>query len=166
MQPILLEAVFFITHPPRELTLEADWERVNSFFRRVLRFSRDYQIQILIENHPSGYWREGGNIKRIFDGFPSLKMNLDIGHLNRAVNEGMKMTASEFIDLPGDKIVYVHVHDSQGKIGDHFALGGGTAEKLVRLVKKLGIESWVIEAYDFQDALKTREVLMNKFGIK
>jgi len=93
-------------------------------------------------------------------------MCLDLGHLNIALNKRLVNTELAFIDRMGTKINLVHVHDNDGELDQHKTLGAGTLRyhSIIPKLKQTGVQDWVIETHNLEDARVTRQIL-NEHGI-
>lgn len=71
--------------------------------------------------------------QEVFETFPELRLNLDIGHANLG---GGKNKSLEFIQRYGYRIGHVHANDNFGKEDNHLPIGAGIID-FERILKEL-----------------------------
>lgn len=109
-------------HLPEE-TLTEDQGRV---LNELLALAHNHGITLMVENN-SGSPSE--TLLDLLRRFPGLMMNLDIGHLNRQLQEKLiTLPLDEYIRAIRDRVVYVHAHNNKGQADEHKSLDYGTLE--------------------------------------
>jgi len=150
-------ASYYIFH----VTKSGELENILRELRGVL--SRD--IPSIYENSGVGNGASEVEIERVLD-YLGVDMNLDVGHLWRAMNNGsVKIGLPEFLRKFRSRIVYVHLHDNDGIHDNHWAIGKGSVpveEILEKLNKKIPL---VIETRgSLEDVKISKEILKKLIG--
>ncbi|AXV37738.1 MAG: xylose isomerase [Methanobacterium sp. BRmetb2] len=144
------------THPGMIHRLE---ERVRDLGREyaieTLQSASDHAnnrgIKFSIENMPGRYAYFCNNFQehQTFTETCECYATLDVGHANTSKN------TDSFFKM--DNILYYHVSDNNGEKDQHLSLGEGNLN--LNLLK--GLENVIIELNDYNNILKSREVLIN-----
>ncbi|MEO2152241.1 MAG: sugar phosphate isomerase/epimerase family protein [Thermococcus sp.] len=135
-----LNALAVTVHPghcsPASRKFREDYNRVHrDSLRELERFSEEFGIRVGVENMPTFPILDAQTPERLaelLDGI-NLGVTLDVGHLNT-----VGFPFERFMELLGERIVHVHLHDNSGKSDEHLSLGRGTVpwrEVLPRLEK-------------------------------
>lgn len=109
--------------------------------------------EIIYENSGSGVGASERDIDTILDEL-KLRMNLDVGHLWRAMKHGwVKSGLEDFFSMFSDRIAYSHLHDNFGNEDLHYALGKGSlpVDDVLRLLYENKVGRWIIEVHKSQD---------------
>lgn len=131
-------------------------ENAKRSIRTIDRLTREFGVTACLENMPSFKFmigRTAEELAYLVDG-TEMKICFDIGHANT-----MNQT-DEIIDLLGDRIRNVHIHDNNGENDDHMTIGDGNIEFkpiLKRLSKYKG--NHIIESRSLASAVVSRERL-------
>ena len=137
-------------------------EKAKRSMRTIDRLMKEFGIVACAENMPSFNFMMGRTAKEMFDlvDGTDLKICFDIGHANTT-----KQT-DEMIDLLGDRIGNIHIHDNNGKNDDHMTIGDGSIDfehVLKRLTKYKG--NYVIESRSLGSAVTSRDRLAKLLGL-
>lgn len=131
-------------------------ERAKVSMRELERIASEYGVTMAIENMPNVPFflgRTASQLADIIDG-TDLKVCYDIGHANTmGENDAM-------VELLGDRIVNVHIHDNHGERDEHNTIGDGTVD-FEHVLKSLRSYShnFVIESRSFESAVESQERL-------
>ena len=122
------------------------------------RVAQKLDIKVGLENMPAFPILDGLTPERLYeliDG-TDLYITFDVGHLNTVNSE-----FEEFIDLLGDRIIHVHLHDNDGKNDNHLPLGEGSIDwnALIRNLPK--DITWGIEMESLRDLEKSLKYLQS-----
>lgn len=95
--------------------------------RELCDFAADFGIIIAVENmpdYPKIFGKYPDEILEMLEdiGSHNVGFTLDVGHSNT-----VGLTA-DFLDLMGDRISHVHIHDNRGERDEHLPLGEGTVD--------------------------------------
>ncbi len=118
--------------------------------------AKEYNVTIAIENMPVMYFflcSKASELASILEG-TELNVCFDIGHANTAGQ------IDEMIDIFGERIVNIHIHDNNGDRDAHLTIGEGSIDfdhVLSRLSFYKG--NYVIESKTFESALESQSVL-------
>jgi sugar phosphate isomerase/epimerase len=103
----------------------------------ILKKAGSLGITLCIENmFPQTHFLSNPHeFQEVFEVFPELRLNLDIGHANLG---GRKNKSLEFIQRYGYRIGHVHANDNFGKEDNHLPIGAGTIdfEKILKELKQ------------------------------
>lgn len=147
------------THPGLIHRLE---ERVRNFgiqhaieiLTEATDYSKERGIKFSIENMPDKYAYFCNNAEEhlFFVEQCGSCATVDTGHANttKDVNSFFKLK----------NIVYYHLNDNDGKKDQHLTLGAGTLD--LKLLN--GVKNGIIELNNYQNILKSRDVLKASFG--
>jgi sugar phosphate isomerase/epimerase len=118
--------------------------------------SREYGIDVAIENMPEMYFflgRSAKELESIVDG-TDLGICFDIGHANTTGQ------IDAMIDIFGDRIKNIHIHDNNGDRDAHMTIGDGNID-FARVLGRLGFydHNFVIESKSFESAMDSQSVL-------
>ena len=131
-------------------------EKAKRSMRTIDRLMTEFGITACAENMPSFNFmmaRTAKELLEIVDG-TDMKICFDIGHAN-TTNQ-----IDEFIDLLGDRIRNIHIHDNNGDNDDHKTIGDGNIDfdkVLKRLSKYKG--KYIIESRSLESAVTSRDRL-------
>jgi sugar phosphate isomerase/epimerase len=125
--------------------------------RTIARWSEEYGIKIGVENMPRFPILDAQNCDRVRGIIEGVEVGLtfDVGHLNTTTRN-----FDRFIELFGDRIVHVHLHDNSGERDEHLHLGDGTVPWKL-LLPKLPKVTWALEVDDIESARRSLEFLRN-----
>jgi sugar phosphate isomerase/epimerase len=131
-------------------------EKAKRSIRTIDRLMKEFGITAAMENMPSIKFMIGMTAKEMFemvDG-TDMKICFDIGHAN-TVNQ-----IDEMIDLLGDRIKNIHIHDNNGKNDDHMTIGDGQID-FTKVLKKLSNYKgrYIIESRSIGSAVTSRDRL-------
>ena len=138
---------------------QAQWLR-NSLesFTRLLSIIEKTRTPLMVENV---YERDPNNLADLFKGIssPLVRFCLDVGH-HRLYS---RSDLNEWINQLGPFLGLLHLHDNNGVLDDHLALGAGTIDfkGFFNCLKERGLrpsitlephqEDWVRQSLDFLD---------------
>jgi sugar phosphate isomerase/epimerase len=131
-------------------------EKAKRSMRTIDRLMNEFGITACAENMPSFKFMIGRTAKEmheLVDG-TDMKICFDIGHAN-TMNQ-----IDEMIDLLGDRIKNIHIHDNNGDNDDHMTIGDGSIDfgkVLKRLSKYKG--KYIIESRSLDSAVTSRDRL-------
>ena len=122
---------------------------------------KENKIELLVENSSKSLFSKEEEFHWLFDKFSELKMCLDVGHLNVAINKH-KIDVEKFITSLGNKIVNVHVHGNNGNSDMHRALLSEDIE-IINILKiiigRFKVRKYIVESIGRTDAKKTIDLL-------
>ncbi|MBW3019438.1 hypothetical protein KY329_04620, partial [Candidatus Woesearchaeota archaeon] len=98
----------------------------------------------------------------VLNRFPDLGYNLDLGHMNVALQTGhLGIQLDEFLDKVKDRVVYIHAHNNNGQKDQHIALSDGILDwkHVLDNLDLSRVKKIIIECNLKEDALKSREAL-------
>jgi len=150
----MLGAKQLITHLKQEKLTKAEENK----FRELLKYARSKGVEIIYESN--GFF-DGRVAIDVLKRFPKLKYNLDLGHLNTAIeNKTLGIPLRDFIEAIKKRIVYIHAHNNNGK-DDHKALDDGTLkwEPILDMIDIKRVRKIIIEARTAKDIRKTKKLL-------
>ena len=134
-------------------------EKAKRSIRSIDRIMNEFGIAAALENlpmMPSFSFMIGKTAQEMFeliDG-TDMKICFDIGHAN-TVNQ-----IDDIVDMLGDRIANVHIHDNNGSNDDHMTIGDGNIDfkkVLSKLSKYKG--KYIIESRTLESAVTSRERL-------
>jgi sugar phosphate isomerase/epimerase len=101
----------------------------------ILKKATSLGITLCIENMfpQTHFLSHPHEFQEVFETFPELRLNLDIGHANLG---GGKNKSFEFIQRYGYRIGHVHANDNFGKEDNHLPIGAGIID-FERILKEL-----------------------------
>lgn len=121
-----------------------DWRINLDSVKKLLKTSRNYGVEIAIENVPEPHSFLVRNVNEFSRFYHELKeqlgMALDIGHAN--INKEIQ----DFLHKFSDKIVHMHASDNNGKRDAHQGIGKGTINwrKVAETIEKIGYNGIII----------------------
>jgi len=131
-------------------------EKAKRSVRTIDRLMKEFGLTAAIENMPSLRFMIGTGAKELAEMVDGTDMRLcfDIGHANTVGQ------IDEIIDLLGDRIKNVHIHDNNGNNDDHMTIGDGQID-FKRVLKKLsGYKGdHIIESRTLESAVISRDRL-------
>ena len=117
-------------------------------FQEIISFAKKHCVEILYEpNHTLN----GKNFLYNLSQLKGLKVNLDIGHLNTAiVKKSLGMDVEEFLKKLKGKIIYLHLHNNNGK-DEHKGLKEGSLDwkAILDQVDMTKVKKIIIEVHDY-----------------
>jgi sugar phosphate isomerase/epimerase len=137
-------------------------KKTNELIRKLSEFAKTKNVQLCLENNILSSIDE---LEDAFNTNPDLKMNLDIGHLNVLLHKKSNITIEDYLKKLKDKIIYLHIHDNDGKSDEHLALSDGNVDyrKIFSLLDFNKVERIVVETDKMENAIKTKEILIEYF---
>ena len=131
-------------------------EKAKRSMRTIDRLMKEFGVVAALENMPSIKFMVGMTAKELFEMVDGTDMKIcyDIGHAN-TVNQ-----IDEIIDLLGDRIKNVHIHDNNGANDDHMTIGDGKID-FKKVLKRLSKYSgkYIIESRTLESAVTSKERL-------
>ena len=131
-------------------------EKAKRSMRTIDRLMSEFGITACAENMPSFPFMIGKTAKEMLDIVDGTDMKIcyDIGHAN-TTNQ-----IEEMIDLLGDRIMNVHIHDNNGNNDDHMTIGDGNInfEKVLKKLSKYK-GRYIIESRSLISAVASRDKL-------
>lgn len=121
-----------------------DWKINIDSVRKILKFGRDREVVMAIENCPEPFGFLLKNVDQFSRFFNELGeeigLVLDVGHSN------INNQTHDFIKAFGDKIVHIHAHDNNGDHDYHLGVGYGTVDwkKFAEDIKKAQFQGLII----------------------
>ena len=125
--------------------------------RKIARWSEEYGVKVGVENMPRFPILDAQNCDRlakIIEGV-EIGVTFDVGHLNTTTRN-----FDRFLELFGDRIVHVHLHDNSGERDEHLPIGDGTVPWR-RVLPKLPDVTMALEMNDPELARRSLEFLKN-----
>lgn len=104
---------------------EEAWEANLKSVGEVLEFVYDFDLKLCLENMPNfpfAFCCEIDELQRVLDIDPELGLTLDIAHAHTCGDE------IEYINELKDRVLHVHLHDSDGLSDSHDAIGEGNID--------------------------------------
>jgi sugar phosphate isomerase/epimerase len=131
-------------------------EKAKRSMRTIDRLMNEFGVVAAVENMPNFKFMIGAKAKELYDivDGTDMKICFDIGHAN-TVNQ-----IDEMMDLLGDRIKTVHIHDNNGNNDDHMTIGDGNIDfkkVLKRFSRYTG--KYIIEARSLESAVISRDRL-------
>jgi sugar phosphate isomerase/epimerase len=141
----------------KELIFHLKQEKLNKkekkLFGEILVFAKKNNVEIIYESNGKFKSRTTLDVLR---SFPKLNYNLDLGHLNTAIeNKTLEMPWEDFIDKVSSRIVYLHLHNNSGE-DDHLGLEEGTLNwrDVLDRLNFNNIRKIIIEVHDYSKMKK------------
>lgn len=124
--------------------------------KAIDKASREYGVRIAVENMPYMYFflcYKAKDLADLIDG-TDLGVCFDIGHANTAGE------IDSMIELLGDRLENIHIHDNNGDRDAHMTIGEGSID-FQHVIKALGSydKNYVIESKSYESALESQSVL-------
>jgi len=118
--------------------------------------SAEYGVHVAIENMPEMYFflgRTASELSAIVEG-TDLDICFDIGHANTTGQ------IDAMIDMFGDGIFNVHIHDNKGTNDEHLTIGAGRID-FQKVLSKMEFYrgNYVIEARSLESAIESQSLL-------
>jgi len=135
-------------------------EKAKRSLRTLDRVTAEFGIKMAVENMPSFKFflgQRAEELKELVDG-TDIRICFDIGHANTTGE------ADNIIDMLGDRIANIHIHDNMGDKDEHMTIGDGTTDfmKLRRLPKYRG--NYIIESRDLGSAVESQKRIRKMFS--
>lgn len=129
--------------------------------KEIDRYAREYGITAAIENMPSFPFMLGQHpeeLLELIDG-TDLSICFDIGHANTVG------VIDSCIDLFGDRIANVHIHDNMGDRDAHLTIGEGNID-FEHVLRRMGgyNGNFIIESRDIPSAVESQKRLKKLFS--
>ncbi len=142
-------------------TEEKATARTKQSLRMIDRYAQDLGACVVIENMPEVPFflgRTAESLADLVDG-TDLSICFDIGHANTTGQ------IDAMIDLLGDRIRNIHIHDNNGARDEHLTIGDGSID-FDRVLGRLGgyRGNYIIESRDFQSAVESGQRLKKKLS--
>jgi len=151
-----IESSIVTTHPGMIHRLE---ERVRNLgmhysietLKEVNEYSEEVGINFSVENMPNryAYFCNSSAEHQLFVDRCGCYATVDLGHANTTANP------ASFFNI--NNILYYHVSDNNGKKDQHLTLGEGSLD----LEILSGIDKVVIELNDYENVLKSRDLIIS-----
>lgn len=130
--------------------------RAKRSMKALDRMQDEYGVPLAIENMPDVRFflgRTAEALADIIDG-TDLKVCYDIGHAHTVGQE------EAMVELLGDRIVNVHIHDNHGERDEHLTIGDGNVDfpKVLRLLSGYR-GNYIIESKDLDSAVESHSRL-------
>ncbi len=126
--------------------------RAKDAAKRIDRAAKEHGIAVAMENMPELPFflgRKAFQLAEIIDE-TDLSVCFDIGHANTAGQ------IDDMIDLLGDRIANIHIHDNHGEKDEHLTIGEGCID-FHRVIKRMGgyRGNWIIESKSLGSAVQS-----------
>ncbi|MDR1405420.1 MAG: sugar phosphate isomerase/epimerase [Candidatus Methanoplasma sp.] len=131
-------------------------ELAKDSLKKIEKASTGTGVTVAVENMPSFEIMMGQTPEGLFDLIDGtdLKICFDIGHANTM---GM---IDGFIDLFGDRIANIHIHDNMGDRDAHMTIGDGSIDFMHVLSKLKSYRgNYVIESRSTESAIESKKRL-------
>ena len=124
--------------------------------RYLDRAAEEYGVTMAIENMPSMPYfvgRTAAQLAEIIEG-TGLSVCFDIGHAN------LTGQIDAMIDMFGDRIANIHIHDNRGDADSHMTIGEGSIDfpRVLRRLSGCGA-NYIIESKSFDSAVESQSRL-------
>ena len=146
----------------KELILHLKQEKLTKkekeIFRSLLKFAKKNSVEIIYESNGNFF---ADTCLDVLKSFPELDYNLDLGHLNTAIeNKTLGMDLERFIEQVKDKIVYIHAHNNYGE-DDHNALDHGSLnwKRVLDLIDLNRVRKIIIECHRAISIKRSKKML-------
>lgn len=128
-----------------------------SELKDLSKFAQENRVSLLLENNSYSSVNE---FLRILDKIPSIRICIDIGHLNRAKYLKYIKNIEEFIKPIKNKIRYLHIHNNYGE-DEHAALDKGNFDykKFFKMIDFNKIDKFIVETSSFKDSIRSKKIL-------
>ena len=123
----------------------------------IVTWSEEFGIRVGLENMPRFVILDAQTCERLEEiiGDTEIEVTFDVGHLNTTTRN-----FERFLEVLGDRIVHVHLHDNNGERDEHLALGDGTVP-WARVLPRLPKTTKALEVNDLESARRSLEFLKN-----
>lgn len=131
--------------------------------KKVLDFAKENSVEMIYE---SNYDFEASDVFYMLEKFPELNYNLDLGHVNVAFHkEELGMGIEDFVSKLGDRVVYVHAHNNDGKFDSHRGLAHGVLDwkRVLDSLDFKNVKKVIAEVWDTGELLETKKLLEEYF---
>jgi sugar phosphate isomerase/epimerase len=162
-----LECRLMVIHPGLRTGISgfypgADWTINLDSVKKLLRLSKEYEVEIAIENCPEPY----GFLLKSVDQFSrffrelgeDIGLVLDVGHSN------INGQTREFINSFARRLVHLHAHDNDGAHDQHLGVGHGTVNwpSFAGDLEAVGFTGIVVveACFDVEQSVKALETLL------
>ena len=130
--------------------------RAKDAAKRIGRFSEEHGITVAMENMPELKFflgRTASQLAEIIDG-TDLSVCFDIGHANTAGQ------IDDMIDMLGEWIAFIHIHDKHGQRDEHLTIGDGCID-FPHVIRRMGgyRGNWIIESKSLESAVQSFSLL-------
>ena len=130
--------------------------RAKDAAKMIDRSSKEHGITVAMENMPELQFflgRSASQLAEIIDG-TDLSVCFDIGHANTAGQ------IDDMIDLLGDRIANIHIHDNHGQRDEHLTIGDGCID-FRHVIRRMGgyQGNWIIESKSLESAVQSFSLL-------
>jgi sugar phosphate isomerase/epimerase len=121
-----------------------DWQLNLESVRTLLRFAREHDVEIAIENVPEPppfLMKSVEDFSRFYNELgEDIGLTLDVAHANLS-NE-----IQDFITRFSDKIVHMHVSDNDGNSDSHLGIGHGNIDwkTVAKMINRIGYSNLVM----------------------
>jgi len=135
--------------------------RAKKSLRTLDRVTSEYGIRIAVENMPAFPFflaRTAEELKDLLDG-TDMKVCFDIGHAHTTGQ------IDPMIELLGDRIANIHIHDNHGQKDEHLTIGEGDID-FQNVLGKIGKYkgNYVIESKSLTSAVESKKKLQVMLG--
>ncbi|WP_297421819.1 sugar phosphate isomerase/epimerase [Thermococcus sp.] len=123
--------------------------------RKISSWAGEYGIKVGVENMPRFPILDAQTPERLAELIEGIDIGVtfDVGHLNTT-----SMDFDRFLELLGDRIVHVHLHDNSSKADEHLPPGEGTLPWR-RVFPKLPEVTMALEVNNLESARRSLEFL-------
>lgn len=134
--------------------------------RKIIDYSKKKKVKMIYESNKDFY---PDTCLDVLKRFPDIGYNLDLGHINIAHRlKYFNYSIDDFINKIKDRIVYIHLHNNNGKKDQHISLKKGTLnwKHILDLLDFKKIKKLIIEQHEMKDVTSTKKDLDNYFKKK
>ncbi|WP_258084031.1 sugar phosphate isomerase/epimerase family protein [Thermococcus thermotolerans] len=123
--------------------------------RTIAKWSAEYGIKVGVENMPYFPILDAQTCERLWELVEGIEIGVtfDVGHLNTTTGKFKR-----FLNVLGERMIHVHLHDNSGGKDEHLALGDGTVP-WARVLPRLPKTTWALEVSDIESARRSLEFL-------
>ncbi|ASJ12858.1 sugar phosphate isomerase/epimerase family protein [Thermococcus thioreducens] len=123
--------------------------------RMIARWSSEYGIKVGVENMPYFPILDAQTCERLRELVEGIEIGVtfDVGHMNTTTGK-----FERFLDVLGERMIHVHLHDNSGRKDEHLALGDGTVP-WAKVLPRLPKTTWALEVGDIESARRSLEFL-------
>lgn len=113
--------------------------------KELTQFAATQKVSLMLENAPPESHAPLESVEcfsHVMKSVPALSFHLDVGH---AFIENRMRGVRNYVDVFGDRLVHVHMHDNHGKQDEHLPLGKGDidAREIIRLLKEVNYDKTI-----------------------
>jgi sugar phosphate isomerase/epimerase len=162
-----LECRLMVIHPGLQTGISSfypglDWTTNLESVKQLLRMSKEYGVEIAIENCPEPFGFLTKSVEQFSRFFRELGENiglvLDVGHSN------INGQTHDFINSFGSRLVHVHAHDNDGIHDLHLGVGHGTVDwqRFSEAIKAVGFKGIVMleSCFHLEESLERLQTLL------